>query len=63
MGQVCPKDSKELSSSLMLKNKIKPIDKEKMCQNHIEEENPKSNSRYLSPEKARDTATWIMTTW
>ena len=63
MGQVCPKDSKELSSSLMLKNKIKPIDKEKMCQNNSDEENYKSVPRYLSPEKTRATATWIMTTW
>ena len=63
MGQVCPKDSKELHSSLLSYNKkIKQINKEEMCKRSSKEDS-KPCTRYLSPEKARDTATWIMSTW
>ena len=61
MGQVSPKASKELHSSLMFNEKIKTITIDDMKKKEKEEDKPLPFM--LSPEKARDTATWIMTTW
>ena len=61
MGQVSPKISKELKSSENCNDRKKNIPKEEM-KNKVEDE-IKPGPMLLSPEKARDTATWIMTTW
>lgn len=61
MGQVSPKASKGLHSSMILNNKVKSISIDDMKKKEKEEDKPLPCM--LSPEKARDTATWIMTTW
>ena len=58
MGQVSPKASKEFHRSMMLKNVSLDNDMKKK-----EKSDDKHLPIMLSPEKARDTATWIMTTW
>ena len=58
MGQVSPKASKELHRSLLLKNVTMDSDMKKKVK-----DDDKTLPILLSPEKARDTATWIMTTW
>ena len=63
MGQVSPKSMKERKSSSTCKHKNK-TDNMADVKNTIEQQNrPKQGMLLLSPEKARDTATWIMTTW
>ena len=61
MGQCSPKVSKKLDSSFEHKNKIENITVREV--NTEVKEDKKQNKMLLSPEKARDTATWIMTTW
>ena len=62
MGQCSPKgSSKELHSSIEDKNKIEN-DTIGQVKTKVQEDK-RRNKMLLSPEKARDTATWIMTTW
>ena len=64
MGQVSPKSMKEHESSSTCNNKNKTDNMADVKNNTIEQQNrPKQGMLLLSPEKARDTATWIMTTW
>ena len=62
MGQVSPKASKELHRSLMFNSQqIKSISIDDVKKKTKDDDKPLPIM--LSPEKARDTATWIMTTW
>ena len=55
---------KEHESSSTCNNKNKTDNMADVKHNTIEQQNrPKQGMLLLSPEKARDTATWIMTTW
>ena len=54
---------KERESSSTSKNRNKTANMADVKNTSEQQNRPKQGMLLLSPEKARDTATWIMTTW